>query len=70
MKTLMTIPIRVFLKMRIVSYKIFREDQNTHFMFNNFFPRKVCRLRDEEKFGTAGEATDDNKVHAHYVLGN
>jgi hypothetical protein len=64
---------RIFLKMINVSYKIFREDQNTHFMFNNFFFffRKLCRLRDNvDTYGTAEEATDDNKAHAHYVLGN
>jgi len=35
----------VRLRMRIVSNKICRENQNTHFMFNNF-SRKSCRLWD------------------------
>jgi hypothetical protein len=36
---------------------------NTHFMFNNFFPRKSCRLWDNvEKYGRTREATDDNTI--------
>ena len=34
-------------------------------------PRKSCLLRDNvEKFCTAGQATDDNMVHAHCMLDN
>jgi hypothetical protein len=48
--------------MRNVSDKSCRENQNTHFMFNNFFP-KSCRLCDNvEKYGTARQATDDNII--------
>ena len=37
------------------------EEIKTHFMFNNFFPRKSCRLWDNvEKHGTARRATDDS----------
>jgi hypothetical protein len=44
--------------MRNVSYKICREYQNTHFMFNIFFFRKSCRLWDNvEKCCTAWQAT-------------
>ena len=32
----------IFLRMRNVSDKICRENQNTHFVFSNFFPRKSC----------------------------
>ena len=36
-----------------------RENQNTHFMLNNFFPK----IRDNvEKFGRDGEASDDNTI--------
>jgi len=42
---------RVVLRMRNVSVKTCRENQNTYFVFNNFFPRKSCRLRDNvEKY--------------------
>jgi hypothetical protein len=34
------------LRIRNVSYKICRENQNTHFMFSNFFFRKYCLLWD------------------------
>jgi hypothetical protein len=48
--------------MRNVSDKICRENQNTHFMFNNFF-RKSCRLWDNvEKYGTVRQATDNNII--------
>jgi len=31
---------------RNISGKNCRENQNTHFMFSNFFPRQSCRLWD------------------------
>ena len=44
-----------------VSDKSCRENQNTHFMFNKFFPQKSRRLCDNvEKYCRAGQATDDN----------
>jgi hypothetical protein len=46
--------------MRDVSDRSNRENQNTHFMFNNFLP-KICRLRHNvEKYGTGRQATDSN----------
>jgi hypothetical protein len=46
--------------MRNVSDKSCKENQNTHFMFNNFF-FKSCRLRHNAgKRGTARQGTDDN----------
>jgi hypothetical protein len=48
--------------------KIRRENQGTHFMFN-IFSRKSCGLWDNaEKYGRAGQAADDNMVHALCVL--
>jgi hypothetical protein len=43
------------------------EKIKTHFMFNNFFSRKSCRVSDiVEKYGTARQATDDNIIrHMH-----
>ena len=48
----------VFLRLRNVSDKSFREHQDTHFMFNNFFFfRKSCLLWDNlKKYCTAGQA--------------
>ena len=38
------------------------EKVKTHFIWNNFFSRKSCRLWDNvEKYGNAGQATDDNR---------
>ena len=34
--------------------------QNTHFLFNNFFPKFAAFLDNVEKYGTAGQATEDN----------
>jgi hypothetical protein len=47
--------------------QIYRENQNTHFMFNNLPPpKKSCRLWDNvEKYGTARQATDDNAGQGH-----
>jgi hypothetical protein len=60
---------RFFLEWEIFSDKICRENQNTRFMFNNFFPQKSCRLWDNvAKYCRAGQATDDNMAHAHCML--
>ena len=57
----------VLLKMRDVSDKSCREDQNTHFVFSIFF--KSCLLwHNVEKYCSDGWATDDNMAHAHCML--
>jgi hypothetical protein len=46
------------LRMKNVSDKSCGGNQNTHFVFSNFFfPRKSCRLWDVEKYCRAGKAT-------------
>ena len=59
----------VLLRMRN-SDKSFRENQNTHFIINNFFFfRKSCHVWDNvEKYYRTGEATDVNMAHAHCML--
>jgi hypothetical protein len=52
-------------RMRNVSDKRCRENQNTHFVFNNFFSKNVPFMRYVEKYFRAGQVTDDNMVHAH-----
>ena len=48
---------------------VIQENQNTHLIFNHFFPRKSCSLWDDaKKYCTAGQATDDNMAHAHCML--
>jgi len=51
-------------RMRNVSDKSYRENQNTYFIFNHFFFfRKSCHLRDSaKKYGVAGHASDDSKI--------
>jgi len=49
--------------MKNVSDKIFRENQNTHFMFDKVFFKSCC-LCDVEKCVTASQASDDNMAHA------
>jgi len=40
-----------------------RENQDTYFIFKNFFSRKSCRSRDNvENYGTARQTTGDNKI--------
>jgi len=58
------------LRMRNVSDKICRENQETHFVFSKFFFfRKSCRLWENVgKYGNAGQATDDNMAHSHCML--
>jgi len=54
----------IVLRMRSVTDKCCRENQNTHFMFKNFFfLQKFCHLWDNvEKYGRARNATDDNII--------
>jgi hypothetical protein len=47
---------------RNVSDKSCRENQNTHFMFNNFFRKSCCLWDNVEKYGRARQATDDNII--------
>jgi hypothetical protein len=57
----------IFLRRRNVSNKSFKENQNTHLMFSNFF-RKLCRLWDNVgKQCGAGEAVD-NMAPARGIL--
>ena len=50
----------ILLRMRNIFNKSSRENQNTHFVFSNFF-RKSCRYWDKvEKYDTAGQAADDS----------
>jgi hypothetical protein len=60
----------ILLRMRNVSDKSCRENQNTRFLFSNLFFLKSCHLWDNvEKYCRAGQATDDNMAHAHFTLG-
>jgi len=56
--------------MRNISKKCCRENQNTHFMFNKFFPpQKWCTFWDcAENYGRARQAIDDNIIqHMHFA---
>jgi len=54
--------------MKKVSGKVFREHQNTHFMFKNFFFRKLCSLLDNVKKYCRAAKPHDNMTHAHCIL--
>jgi len=57
----------VLLRMKSVSDKSCRENQNTHCAFNIFF-RKSCRLWENvEKYCTVGRATD-GMAHEYCML--
>jgi hypothetical protein len=57
------------LRMRNISDKSCRENQNTHFVFSNFFFLKIVPfVRKCGKKCRAGQATDDNMAHAHCML--
>ena len=60
----MVISRSVLLRTKNVSDKSCRENQNPHFMFNNFFFfRKSCRLLNNvEKYGKAGQVTYDDMI--------
>jgi len=67
-QTTMTIWRSVLLRMRNVSDKSCRENQNTHFAFSNFFPKIVQFMRKCEKYYRVGQATDDCMAHALCML--
>ena len=68
--TILIISRSVLFRMRNVSDKCCRENQNTHFVFNNVFPEIVPFMGKVEKYGTVRQATADNMVHANCVLDN
>jgi hypothetical protein len=51
-----------FLRMRNVSDSSCRENQNTHFVLNNFFSKIVPLWGSVEKYCRARQATDDNVI--------
>jgi hypothetical protein len=55
--------------MRIVADQIGRENQNTYVKINNFFLKNCAIILDNvKKYGTDGQAKDDNKAHEHCML--
>jgi hypothetical protein len=52
----------ILFKIRNISGKSCRENQNTYFMFNNFFPKGVLLWDNAEKYGRARQATLDNII--------
>jgi len=57
-----------FLEWQMFQKKIWRESQNTHFMFNNFFQKLCYLIGNVEKYCGAWQPTDDNTLHAHCML--
>jgi len=57
--------------MKNVSDEICIRNQNTHFVFSNFFfeNRAVFEIT-WKKVVELGQATDDDMAHAHCMLGN
>jgi hypothetical protein len=51
-----------FLATRNVSDKGCKENQKTHFMVSKYFPKIVPLRHHVEKYGTAGQATDDTII--------
>jgi hypothetical protein len=58
----MTISRFIFRIIRNVSNKSYREKQNTHFMFSDFFRISWRLWNNIEKYGVAREATKDNRT--------
>jgi len=67
--TFLIISRSVLLRMRNVSDKSCRENQNTYFVFSNFFSeyRAVYEIM-WEKYCRAGQGTGDNMAHAYCML--
>ena len=68
--TFFIISCSVLCRMRNVSDKNCRENQNTHFVFSIFFKKKraFCKIM-WKKYCRPGQATDDNMAHARLHAG-
>ena len=60
--TFMSISRLILLRMRNIVAKRRRENQRTHFMFNNFFFENRVLYENVEKYGRTKEATDDTVI--------
>ena len=60
----------VFLRMRNVSDKRCRWNQNTHFMFNYSFQKQYCLWDNVEKYCRTWQATDDSMMHVFCIQDN
>jgi len=62
----------ILLRIRTVSDKSYRENQNTHFVFNNFFSFENRAFYEIiwKKHRTVGQATDDKMAHLRCMLDN
>jgi len=64
-------PCSILLRMRNVSDKSCRENQNANFIFSNTLVRKSCLLWENvENYCRAEHVTDDNMAHVHCMLYN
>jgi len=54
--------------MRNVLEKSCRDNQNTHFIFSDFFKKSYHLWDNVEKYYRARQATDDHMAHVHCVL--
>jgi len=62
--------VQFFLELEMFQKTSCTENQNTHFMFNNFFPPEIRAFYVImwKKYCTPRQATDDNRAHAHCML--
>ena len=61
---------QLFLEWEMFQTKVV-EDIKTHILCSVTFSQKSCRLWDNvEKYGRAGQVTDENMAHAHSMLDN
>ena len=52
----------IIVRIRNISDKVWGEAQNTHFMFNNVFPKNCLSWENVEKCGRVAHATDVNTI--------
>ena len=60
--TFMIISFWILARMKNLSYKSCRKNQNTHFMLKEFFQESRRLWDNVEKYWTAGQVTDDNII--------
>jgi hypothetical protein len=65
--TLLGVSCSFLLRMRNISDKSCRENQNTHFVFSILF-LSCCLWNNEGKYYIAGQATDDCMAYVHMCI--
>jgi hypothetical protein len=61
-------PTQLFLEWEMFQTNLYGKSKHILCSIIFFFRKSFCLLDNVEKYGWAGESTDESKVHAHCIL--